>query len=172
MKKTIIMALLALFSSRAFANFVSDEDVLYNMLRREVNYYYSHLSQDSVPVSFLSFKALNEKHLTITSDMGYSSVKENNKRTFFPAITFKGYKREDSFIPFSKWYSCSRELPLDNDTTVIKNVIWNYLRTIYNEAISGKKRKDVIEDNCPSIRFIMRVLCLGMSWIKRNGKPC
>lgn len=152
MKKIIIMTLLALFASNVIANKALDEDVLYNVLRQEVNYYYSRLSQDSVPVSFLAFNALDEKHLNITSDMGYSSVEEDNKRTFFPAITFKGYKREESFIPFSKWYSCSRELPLDNDTTVIKNVIWNYLRTIYNEAISGKKRKDVIEDNCPSIR--------------------
>ena len=152
MKKILIITLLALFSSKVFANNASDEDVLYNILKQEVNYYYSHLSKDSIPISFLSFNALDEKHLNITSDMGYSTIEEDNTRRFFPAITFKGYKSEDSFIPFSKWYSCSRDLPLDNDTTVIKNVIWNYLRTIYNEAVSGKKRKGEVEDKRPLIK--------------------
>ena len=152
MKKVIIIILLAMFGTTAFANNESDEDVLYNVLKHEVKYYYSHLSQDSIPISFLSFNALDEKHLNITSDMGYSTIEEENTRRFFPTITFKGYKSKDSFIPFSKWYSCSRDLPIDNDTTVIKDVIWNYLRAIYNETVSGKKKKDAIEDNGPVVK--------------------
>ena len=151
MKKIIITTLLALLGGKIFANNVSDEDVLYNVLRQEINYYYSHLSQDSIPVTFLSFNALDEKHLNITSDMGYSTIEEDNTRKFFPTMAFKGYKREDSFIPFSEWYSCSRDLPVDNDTAVIKGVIWNYMRHIYNETTQGIKRKDSVEDNKASI---------------------
>ena len=36
-------------------------DPLYDLLRNEMTYYYQHLSQDSVPVQFMSFGALDEK---------------------------------------------------------------------------------------------------------------
>ena len=152
MKKILTVVLIVVSCNTILGNNASKEDVLFNILRQELNYYYSHLSQDSIPVSFLSFNALDEKTVTITSDMGYSTVDDNNKRQFFPTITYKGYNKADSFVPLNKWFPCSKDLPLNNDTTVIKDVIWNYLRTIYDETFLSKRRKGADEENYPSIK--------------------
>ena len=122
-------------------------DVLFNLLRQEINYYYSHLSKDSIPVNVLTFNALDEKSVTITSDMGYSTIDEDKKRQFFPSISFNGYDKEDSFVPLNKCYLCCTDLPLNNDTTAIKDAIWSLLRTIYNKSISGKKKKNTEKDS-------------------------
>ena len=129
MKKTIIMALLALFSSRAFANFVSDEDVLFNLLKQEVNYYYSNLSQDSVPVSYLSLNATREERNIITSEEGTASVSKENSSTLFPVIQFNeneyhGTKNRDR----------SYELPFTNDTVAIKDIVWRALYLSDNQG--------------------------------------
>lgn len=152
MKKILTVILIIASCNTILGNSASKEDVLFNILKQELNYYYSHLSQDSIPVSFLSFNALDEKTVTITSDMGYSTVDDNNKRQFFPTITYKGYNKADSFVPLNKWFPCSKDLPLNNDTIVIKDVIWNYLRTIYDETFSSKRMKCAYEDNYPSVK--------------------
>lgn len=148
MKKILSIALFAVFSGTTVAS-TSDEDVLFNLLRQEVNYYYSHLSQDSIPVSSLCFNVLDEKVLTLSSDMGYATEKENKSRTLFPTLKF-GYKEKDGTPSMLlMWESYTRsnkyDLPLADDTTTIKNVIWTGLNELYQntkEHLSKREKAD------------------------------
>jgi len=130
MKKIICVALFAAIGGASFANNTSDEDVLLRVLKNEVNYYYSHLSKDSVPVNQISLNALEEKGISIHSDMGYSSVNETGWRRLSPTMRIdktESYQgRGGSFI------GNQNDLPLTNDTAVIKDVIWNALCDKYN----------------------------------------
>ena len=113
-------------------------DPLYDLLRNEITYYYQHLSQDSVPVQFMSFGALDEKTVSIDSDMGRASVHETNGRKFCPQISFgtlndgKGLNRyaykEDEWMDSQMQMT---DLPYENDTVAIKSVIWNALSRMY-----------------------------------------
>src|SRR5574344_115118 len=109
-------------------------DPLYDLLRNEMTYYYQHLSQDSVPVQFMSFGALDEKTISIDSDMGRASMQETNGRKFCPQISFgtlndgKGLNRFD--YNEDEWMDSqmqTTDLPYENDTKAIKSVIWNAL---------------------------------------------
>lgn len=86
MKKFLSIALFAAIGSASFANSTSDGDVLFNLLKQEVNYYYSHLSKDSVPVNQITLNVLQEKGVTIQSNMGYASVNETNWRRLSPIM--------------------------------------------------------------------------------------
>ena len=113
-------------------------DPLYDLLRNEITYYYQHLSQDSVPVQFMSFGVLDEKTISIDSDMGRASVHETNGRKFCPQISFgtlndvKGLNRyaykEDEWMDSQMQMT---DLPYENDTVAIKSVIWNALSRMY-----------------------------------------
>ena len=151
MKKFLGIALLAAFGSATFANNTSDEDVLFNLLKQEVNYYYSHLSKDSVPVNLVTLNALQEKGVTIQSDMGYATVNETNWRRLSPILRIG---KEESYRGRSGSYNGNQnDLPLTNDTTVIKDVIWNALCDKYNAMKSDQKSsKDEEEEDtaqCP-----------------------
>ena len=123
-------------------------DPLYDLLRNEITYYYQHLSQDSVPVQFMSFGALDEKTVSIDSDMGRASVHETNGRKFCPQISFgtlndgKGLNRyaykEDEWMDSQMQMT---DLPYDNDMVAIKSVIWNALSRMYRgKWLYGKRR--------------------------------
>ena len=129
MKKTIIITLLALFGGRAFANNASDEDVLFNILKQEVKYYYSHLSQDTIPVSYLSLNATREEKNVITSEEGTASVSKENSSTLFPVIQFNENEYHDTKNR-DRFY----ELPFTNDTVAIKEMVWRALERCYREA--------------------------------------
>jgi len=146
MKKIIIMTLLALFASNVIANKASDEDVLFNLLKQEVNYYYSNLSQDSVPVTFLSLNVLDEKHLTIASSMGYASATERSSRKLSPYIRIANTQLENSFNPYElpqeTWVSYNTsvvDLPFINDRNAIKDVIWSTLNKKYAGVLAAYK---------------------------------
>lgn len=122
------------------------EDVLYNLLKQEVNYYYSHLSQDSVPVSFLSLNVSDETHLTIASDMGYVSVAEGSSRKLAPIIRIGNGQPENPISPFDfpreVWESYNTsvaDLPLTNDENAIKDVIWSTLNKKYAGTLAVYK---------------------------------
>ncbi len=113
-------------------------DPLYDLLRNEITYYYQHLSQDSVPVQFISFGALDEKTISIDSDMGCASIHETSGRRFCPQISFgtlndgKGLNRFD--YKEEEWMDSQMQtidLPYENDTKAIKSVIWNALSRMY-----------------------------------------
>ena len=125
-------------------------DPLYDLLRNEMTYYYQHLSQDSVPVQFMSFGALDEKTISIDSDMGRASIHETNGRKFCPQISFgtlndgKGLNRFD--YKEDEWEDSQMQmsdLPYENDTKAIKSVIWNALSRMYHGqmAIWQKTKK-------------------------------
>lgn len=125
-------------------------DPLYDLLRNEITYYYQHLSRDSVPVQFMSFGALDEKTISIDSDMGCASVHETNARKFCPQISFgtlndgKGLNRFD--YKEDEWMDSQMrmaDLPYENDTKAIKSVIWNALSKMYRGqmAIWQKTKK-------------------------------
>lgn len=129
-------------------------DPLYDLLRNEMTYYYRHLSQDSVPVQFMSFGALDEKTISIDSDMGCATMHEKNGRRFCPKILFgtlndgKGLNRFD--YKEEEWMDSQMlmiDLPYENDTKVIKSVIWNALSRIYRGqmAIWQKTKKKSIQ---------------------------
>lgn len=146
MKKFLSIALFAAIGSASFANTTSDGDVLFNLLKQEVNYYYSHLSKDSLPVNQVTLNALQEKGVTIQSDMGYATVNETNWRRLSPTLRIgktESYRgRSDSY------HGNQNDLPLTNDTTVIKDVIWNALCDKYNAMKSDlKSSKDEEEED-------------------------
>ncbi len=125
-------------------------DSLYDLLRNEMTYYYQHLSQDSVPVRFMSFGALDEKTICIDSDMGCASMHETKGRKFCPQISFgtlndgKGLNRYD--YKEDEWMDSQvqmTDLPYKNDTKAIKSVIWNALSRMYRGqmAIWQKTKK-------------------------------
>ena len=129
-------------------------DPLYDLLRNEMTYYYQHLSKDSVPVQFMSFGALDEKTISIDSDMGCATMHETNGRRFCPKILFgtlndgKGLNRFD--YKEAEWMDSQMQmtdLPYENDTKVIKSVIWNALSRIYRGqmAIWQKTKKKSIQ---------------------------
>lgn len=129
-------------------------DPLYDLLRNEMTYYYQHLSQDSVPVQFMSFGALDEKTISIDSDMGCATMHETNGRRFCPKILFgtlndgKGLNRFD--YKEAEWMDSQMQmtdLPYENDAKVIKSVIWNALSRIYRGqmAIWQKTKKKSIQ---------------------------
>ena len=135
------------------------EDVLFDILKQEVNYYYSHLSQDSIPVSFLSLNVSDETHLTITSDMGYASVTEGSSRRLSPFIRIANSQSENSIIPFEfpqeVWNSYSTsvvDLPLTNDENAIKDVIWSTLNKKYAGTLAVYKAlpKQGMKDSVPA----------------------
>lgn len=130
------------------------EDVLFDILKREVDYYYSHLSQDSIPVSFLSLNVSDEKHLTITSDMGYSSFTENSSRKLYPTIRFGGNFKKRQLSRENDWMQIfvGREqidLPLADDSLTIKEVIWRTLSKNYVDAVEAlykNEKKDSVQN--------------------------
>lgn len=135
------------------------EDVLFNLLKQEVNYYYSHLSQDSLPVRSISLNVLDETHLTITSDMGYASVTEGSSRRLSPFIRIANSQSENSIIPFEfpqeVWNSYSTsvvDLPLTNDENAIKDVIWSTLNKKYAGTLAVYKAlpKQGMKDSVPA----------------------
>ena len=130
------------------------EDVLFDILKQEVNYYYSHLSQDSISVSFLSLNALDEQNVVISSDMGYSSLTEDMSRRLYPMIGFndkfkKGQSNQrNEWMPFRKGNLV--DLPLADDAIAIKEVVWDALRTNYNDAIKvlqKNEKEDSVQNN-------------------------
>ena len=145
MKKFLSIALFAAIGSASFANSTSDGDVLFNLLKREVNYYYSHLSKDSVPVNQITLNVLQEKGVTIQSDMGYATVNETNWRRLSPIMRIgktESYQGRNGSVIGNQ-----NDLPLTNDTTVIKDVIWNALCDKYNALKKNlKSSKDEEED--------------------------
>ena len=146
MKKILCIALFAAIGNTLFANKSSDEDVLFNVLKQEVNYYYSHLSKDSIPVSFLSLNVSDETHLTIASDMGYASVTEDSSRKLAPVIRIGNGQPDNPTSPFDfpeeiwKSYSTSVvDLPLTNDENAIKDLIWSTLNKKYAGTLAVYK---------------------------------
>lgn len=125
-------------------------DSLYDLLRNEMTYYYQHLSQDSVPVRYMSFGALDEKTISIDSDMGRASVHETNGRKFCPQISFGTLNDGKDLNPLDykedEWKDSqmqTTDLPYENDTKAIKSVIWNALSRMYRGqmAIWQKTKK-------------------------------
>lgn len=125
-------------------------DSLYDLLRNEITYYYQHLSQDSVPVQFMSFGALDEKIISIDSDMGRASMHETNSRKFCPQISFGTLNDGNGLNRFDykedEWMDSQMQmadLPYENDTIAIKSVIWNALSRMYRGrmAIWQKTKK-------------------------------
>lgn len=113
-------------------------DPLYDLLRNEMTYYYQHLSQDSVPVQFMLFGALDEKTISIDSDMGSASLYETKGRKFCPQISFgilndgKALNRYD--YKEDEWKDSQMQmtdLPYENDAKAIKSEIWNALSRMY-----------------------------------------
>lgn len=138
MTKVLTVLITFIYCQIAIAN-IGNKDILFNLLKQEVNYYYSHLSKDSVAVSFISLKALDEKDVLITSDRGYASVTNKSFRKLWPNIKFKGNYDEESFKLYNLSeedymdYKCSLfDLPLFDDSASIKNVIWDALSRKYN----------------------------------------
>ena len=121
-------------------------DVLLNLLKSEVNYYYSRLSQDSLPVNLISLNALEEKNVTIISDMGYATVNQSAWRRLFPGMRIG---KTESYQGISgSLLGNQNDLPLTNDTAVIKDVIWNSLSEKYNATKEAfEKSKDEKEDS-------------------------
>ena len=142
MKKFLSIALFVAIGSASFANNTSDEDVLFKVLKSEVNYYYSHLSKDSIPVNSISLNALQEKGISIHSDMGYSTVNETGWRRLSP--TMRIGKMESYQGRYGSVIGNQNDLPLTNDTAVIKDVIWNALCEKYNMM---KKSLESSEDD-------------------------
>ena len=142
MKKFLSIALFVAIGSASFANNTSDEDVLFKVLKSEVNYYYSHLSKDSIPVNSILLNALQEKGISIHSDMGYSTVNETGWRRLSP--TMRIGKMESYQGRYGSVIGNQNDLPLTNDTAVIKDVIWNALCEKYNMM---KKSLESSEDD-------------------------
>ena len=114
------------------------EDVLFNILKQEVNYYYSHLSQDSIPVSFLSLNVMDEKDVVVSSDMGYASFSEKSSRELSPIIIIGNSQPEKplSMRDFTEeewrsYHTSVVDLPLTNNEDAIKDVIWSTLNKKY-----------------------------------------
>ena len=149
MKKFLSIALFAAIGSATFANTTSDGDVLFNLLKREVNYYYSHLSKDSLPVNQVTLNVLQEKGVTINSDMGYATVNETNWRRLSPAMRIGktgAFKGKRGYVIGSP-----TDLPLKDDTIVVKDVIWNALRGNYDMTKDAfEKSKEEKEDSVKS----------------------
>ena len=137
MKKILIITLLAAIGNMAFANNTSDEDVLYNVLRQEVKYYYSHLSKDSIPVGYLSLNATREEKKVITSEEGTASVSKEESSILVPVIQF-----DENEYHVSKNRSRSYELPFTNDTVAIKDMVWQALERCYRETKWSLPRLD------------------------------
>lgn len=134
----VYFSLLLLACCQIVSAKIGTNDPLYDLLRNEVTYYYQHLSQDSVPVQFLSFSVLDEKTISIDSDMGRASIHETNGRKFCPQISFgtlndgKGLNRFD--YKEDEWMDSQMQmtdLPYKNDTAAIKSVMWNALSRMY-----------------------------------------
>lgn len=134
----VYFSLLLLACCQIVSAKIGTNDPLYDLLRNEVTYYYQHLSQDSVPVQFMSFGALDEQTVSIDSDMGRASVHETNGRKFCPQISFgtlndgKGLNRFD--YKEDEWMDSQMQmtdLPYENDTAAIKSVMWNALSRMY-----------------------------------------
>ena len=134
MKKFFCITLFALFSSTAVVANTPDEDILFNVLKREVGYYYSQLSQDSLPVRFISLNVLNENRVNIFSDTGAALVTEANSRRLKPNIWFD--KDNPSKI---KNRSDKYDLPFSDDTIAIKEVIWDALDKEYQSVKDARK---------------------------------
>ncbi|MCR5535081.1 MAG: hypothetical protein K6F47_07940, partial [Bacteroidaceae bacterium] len=149
MRKFLSIALFAAIGSASFANSTSDGDVLFNLLKQEVNYYYSHLSKDSVPVNQITLNVLQEKGVTIQSDMGYATVNETNWRRLSPAMRIGktgAFKGKRGYV-----ISSPTDLPLKDDTIVIKDVIWNALCGNYDMTKEAfEKSKEEKEDSAKS----------------------
>lgn len=141
--KVSVSFLLMLSCCGAAFSQVRTGDVLFDMLRSEVRYYYERLSRDTVPVQFISFNAMDEKAISIESDMGSSSLHEFSGRKFYPTLSFGEYKGEKPLNQFD--FSGSDrtdsqvhvvDLPLDNDTSAIKDVVWNTLGRMYRGSVA------------------------------------
>lgn len=119
------------------------KDVLYDLLREEVDYYYKNLRTDSIPARFISFSAMDEQFIHIDSDMGYASVSESNSRKFCPFISFGNKEEGDRINPYDfseeDWRDSQlqvADLPLKNDSEAIKKVIWNTLGRLYRGTLA------------------------------------
>ena len=134
MKKIFCITLFAIFSSTAVVANTPDKDILFNVLKREVGYYYSQLSQDSLPVRFISLNVLNENRVNIFSDTGAALVTEANSRRLKPNIWFD--KDNPSKI---KNRSDKYDLPFSDDTIAIKEVIWDALDKEYQSVKDARK---------------------------------
>ena len=154
MNKFFFYLFLFICCQMAYANSYSN-DILFNTLKEEVNYYFCNLKNDSIPVDFISFNAIDEKNLTIESDMGYSFLQENNFRRFYPIVKMNGCQDDVPDNPFvfseEDWNDYQNhlvDLPLFDDIKAIKNVIWNTLSRKYRgvSVVSRllSKRKKVI----------------------------
>ena len=137
-------------SSRSYGN-----DFLFDMLKHEVYYYYFHLSHDSIPVTFLSLNALDEKDIVISSDMGYASFTEKSSRKLYPTIRFgcgnkKGqFNRDDDWMQFFTGRE-KIDLPLVDDSLVIKEVVWGALNRSYSDAVEAmckNEKKDSVQND-------------------------
>lgn len=137
---------LAFYGNMVFAQNQTD-DVLLDVLRQELFYYYDNLRTDSLPIRFISFNALEEHTVDIESDMGSSSLQEKHDRKFYPIVSFGEYRDIASKNPFDLSYedwNDSRirvvELPLENDVPVIKDVIWSSLGRAYRGSMAVWQR--------------------------------
>lgn len=119
------------------------EDPLFDLLRHEVKYYYDNLRTDTVPPRFISLRALDEREININSDMGRASLRESASRKLCPIVLFGEYDKDKPLYPFDfseeEWSNSQlhvADLPLKNDTAVIKHVIWNALGRMYQGAMT------------------------------------
>ncbi len=108
---------------------ISNNDVLFHVLKQEAKYYYSHLSKDSIPVGYLSLNATREEKKVITSEEGTASVSKEESGILFPVIQF-----DENEYHISKNRSRSYELPFTNDTVAIKDIIWRALERCYRDG--------------------------------------
>lgn len=108
---------------------ISNNDVLFHVLKQETMYYYSHLSQDSVPVGYLSLNVTREEKKIITSEDGKASIRKENSSTLFPVIQF-----EENEYHVTKNCDKSYELPFANDTIAIKDIVWRALERCYRDG--------------------------------------
>ena len=128
MKRYIIGLALLSYYLPMRAN-ISNNDVLFHVLKQEVKYYYSHLSKDSIPVGYLSLNATREEKNIITSEDGKASVNRENYSTLFPVIQF-----DENEYHVSKNRAKSFELPFTNDTLAIMDIIWQALERCYRDG--------------------------------------
>ena len=129
MTRTYLSLLLLVYCQYIFAQ-ARTSDTLYDLLNNEITYYFQHLSQDSVPVQFISFGALDEKTISIDSDMGRASMRETNSRKFCPQISFGTLNDGNGLNRFDytedEWMDSQMQmtdLPYENDTKAIKAVV-------------------------------------------------
>lgn len=124
-------------------NYVQAEDKLLNILNEGLNYEFNELKQEETPPYYIEYRVSDYYMDLVNSSFGSLTKSDNTHSRFVNIVVKVGdykfdntHKYTDEEAASDYNYNFSTILPLDNNETAIKQILWWYTNKAYLNALS------------------------------------